>query len=36
MWAQQFLFPASRAEVRQLWWTGLTAPQHVGSSQTRD
>ena len=26
----------SRAQAQQLWHTGLVAPQHVGSSQTRD
>ena len=26
----------SRAQAQQLWFTGLVAPRHVGSSQTRD
>ena len=28
--------PGSREEAQYLWHTGLVAPQHVGSSQTRD
>ena len=28
--------PGSRAQAQQLWRTGLVAPWHVGSSQTRD
>ena len=28
--------PGYRAQAKQTWFTGLTAPQHVGSSQTRD
>ena len=32
------LFPSmgSRAQIRQLWHTGLVTPKHVGSSWTRD
>ena len=29
-------FPGSRAEAQQLWYTGLVAPRHVGSSQSTD
>ena len=32
---QQLWLEASRAQAQQLWHTGLVAPQHVGSSQTR-
>ena len=35
-WAQKLWFPGSRAQATQLWRTGLVAPQHVGSSWTRD
>ena len=33
--AQQLWIAGSRAQAQQLWCTGLAAPQHVGSSQTR-
>ena len=33
--AQQLWLTGSRAQARQLWHTGLVAPQHVGSSRTR-
>ena len=33
---QQLWLPGSRAQAQQLWCTGLVAPPHVGSSQTRD
>ena len=36
MWAQQSWFPGSRAQAQWLWHTGLVAPQHVGSSLTRN
>ena len=32
---QQLWLAVSRAQAQQLWRTGLVAPQHVGSSQTR-
>ena len=35
-WAQQLWLTGSRAQAQQLWCTGLVAPQHVGSSRTRD
>ena len=34
--AQQLWLTGSRGQAQQLWRTGLVAPQHVGSSQTRD
>ena len=34
-WAQQLWFARSRAQAQQSWHTGLVAPWHVGSSQTR-
>ena len=34
-WAQQLWHAGSRAQAQQLWCTGLVAPWHVGSSQTR-
>ena len=34
--AQQLWLLGSRAQAQQLWHTGLVAPRHVGSSQTRD
>ena len=34
-WAQQLWLMGSRAQAQQLWPTGLAAPRHVGSSQTR-
>ena len=34
-WAQQLWLVCSRAQAQQLWCTGLAAPRHVGSSQTR-
>ena len=34
-WAQQLWVTGSRAQAKQLWHTGLVAPQHVGSSWTR-
>ena len=34
-WAQQLWLVGSRAQAQQLWCTGLAAPWHVGSSQTR-
>ena len=36
MQAQQLWLAGSRAQAQQLWHTGLVAPQHVGSSWTRD
>ena len=33
--AQQLCLAGSRLQAQQLWHTGLVAPQHVGSSQTR-
>ena len=33
---QQLQHTGSRAQAQYLWRTGLVAPQHVGSSQTRD
>ena len=33
---QQLQLPGSRAQAQQFWCTGLAAPHHVGSSQTRD
>ena len=33
--AQQVWLAGSRAQAQQLWHTGLVAPWHVGSSQTR-
>ena len=33
--AQQLWLAGSRAQAQQLWCTGLVAPWHVGSSQTR-
>ena len=33
---QQLWHMSSRAQAQQLWHTGLVAPRHVGSSQTRD
>ena len=33
---QQLWHAGSRAQAQQLWCTGLVAPWHVGSSQTRD
>ena len=33
--AQQLWLVGSRVQAQQLWCTGLVAPQHVGSSQTR-
>ena len=35
MQAQQLWLVGSRAQAQQLWCTGLVAPQHVESSQTR-
>ena len=35
-WAQQWRFPGSRAQTWCLWSMDLVAPQHVGSSWTRD
>ena len=32
---QQLRLTGSRAQAQQLWLTGLVAPRHVGSSQTR-
>ena len=34
-WAPQLWLTGSRAQAQQLWRTGLVAPWHVGSSQTR-
>ena len=34
-WAQQLWHVGSRAQAQQLWRTGLVAPRHVGSSQSR-
>ena len=34
--AQQLWLAGSRAQAQELWCTGLVAPQHAGSSQTRD
>ena len=34
-WAQQMWLAGSRVQAQQLWRTGLVAPWHVGSSQTR-
>ena len=34
--AQQLRLLGSRVQAQQLWHTGLFAPWHVGSSQTRD
>ena len=34
-WAQQLQLVGSRAQVQQLWHTGLVALRHVGSSRTR-
>ena len=39
LWAwqlQQLQLPGSRAQAQKLWHTGLVAPQHVESSQSRD
>ena len=36
MWAQQLWLTGSTAPAQQLWCTVLIAPQHVGSSWTRD
>ena len=36
LWAQQSVFPSSRAQTQPLWCMGLVAPWHVGSSRTRD
>ena len=33
--AQQLYLTGSRVQAQQLWHTGLVAPRHVGSSQTR-
>ena len=35
-WAQWLWLECSRAQAQQLWCASLTAPQHVGSSWTRD
>ena len=35
-WAQELLFPRSRAQLPLLWHLALVAPWHVGSSRTRD
>ena len=35
-WTQQLCFLGSRAQNQELWHTGLVAPQHVGSSWTKD
>ena len=35
-WAQELLFPRSRAQLPQLWHLAFVAPRRVGSSQTRD
>ena len=35
-WAQQWWCMGCRAQGQQLWDTGLIAPWHVGSSQTRN
>ena len=32
---QQLWLAGSRAQAQQLWYTGLVAPRHVGSSRTR-
>ena len=29
-------FKGKESQAQQLWWVGLVALQHVGSSQTRD
>ena len=34
-WAQQLRLVGCRVQAQQLWHTGLVAPRHVGSSQTR-
>ena len=34
-WAHQLWLSGSGAQAQQLWHTGLVAPWHVGSSQTR-
>ena len=34
-WAQYLWLSGSRVQAQQLWRTGLVAPRHVGSSQTR-
>ena len=34
-WAQELLFPRSRAQLPQLWHLAFVAPRRVGSSQTR-
>ena len=34
--AQQLWLAGCRMQSQQLWHTGLVAPRHVGSSQTRD
>ena len=34
-WAQSLWLTGSRAQAQQLWRTGLVAPWHVESSQTR-
>ena len=35
-WAQYLLFAGSRAQAQWLWHVGLAAPEHIGSSRTRD
>ena len=36
LWAQSLQLEDSRVQTQYLWSRGLAAPQHVGSSQTRD
>ena len=36
VWAQELLFPRSRAQLPQLWHLALVAPRHMGSSWARD
>ena len=36
VWAWKLWLPGSRAQFQQMWPAGLVAPQHVGSSWTRN
>ena len=36
VWAQWLRLLTTQASAQQLWWTGLVAPGHVGSSWVRD
>ena len=36
MWAQELWLTGSKVLAQELWLAGLVAPQHMGSSWTKD